>query len=132
MKFTLQRLEKVDSLGTPGVTGTLSNGEGFDCLTLDNEALMVMPGTYLLVYGYMASHGVHRAELTGVEGRSGIFIHAISEAKESLGCPGVGDSRPTPGTLAGGIIHSIADKVAQLVKDNPGSTIEILPIQEEA
>lgn len=130
MKFTLHRAYRLDSIGVPAFAGYLDNDGDFYCLTLENVLLAIKAGTYPLHWGLMVSHGVHRAEITGVEGRSGLFIHSIENASQSLGCPGVGDSRGLGGTLHGGVAHGIAHKLADLVRDNPGSTIEILDVPE--
>lgn len=132
MKFTLQRIEEVDSLGVTGITGTLVNDFGFSCLTLENKLTLCPAGTYPLKYGFMWSHDSYRAELEQVPGHTGVFVHSGEKATDSHMCPLVGDHRPTHGTLGGGLVHHIADRIAQLVKDNPDSTIEILPIPEHS
>ena len=126
MKFTLQYLAPVDSEGTPGLQGELT-ADGFHCLTLGRVDKLLAPGTYGLVPGHMASHNADRALVTGTEPHEGVFIHSGVKAADSLMCPLVGGSRPTPGTLTGGL--PIADHVFQLVKDNPGSTLEVVGIQ---
>lgn len=131
--FELQRGPEVPSLGIIGIQGQISctvNGEQvFGCLTLENAETLCPLGKYRLKNAPMASHGgVIRAELQAVPGHAGIFLHSGEKASDSLGCPLCGDSRPFPGTLAGGIAHKIADRIAELVAADPeNSWITILP-----
>jgi hypothetical protein len=130
MKFTLRRCKTVDSLGVRGVAGYLENEGDFHCLTLEGFLTLCPSGTYRLQRGFMETHKVYRAQLMSVPGHTGVFIHSGEKASDSRMCPLVGDRRPTPGTLAGGTAHHVADKLADLVGDNANCTIEILDIPE--
>lgn len=123
-EFKLIRGPDIDSNGTPAVQGQLSEpSSGFGCLTLENKAVICPAGRFQLKNAPMVSHGnAIRAELQGVPGRSGIFVHSANEADQLEGCIGVGDSRPTPGALAGGLLHHVADRVAALVAADPAAS----------
>ena len=130
MTFTINRESEVDSLGVPGITGTLSTPDGFSCLTLEGKLTLCPTGTYKLIRGFMETHQVYRAELVDVPGHTGVFIHSGEKASDSRMCPLVGDSRPTPGTLAGGQLHHVADQIAMMVGEYP-STLTIIDIPKE-
>lgn len=123
-ELELQRGPQVPSVGIIGIQGqiscTVDDKQVFGCLALENQDHLCPPGKYQLKNAPMVSHGgVIRAELQDVPGREGIFIHSIEKAADSLGCIGVGDYRITSGTLGGGILHHIADKIAALVAADP-------------
>jgi hypothetical protein len=124
MKFILQR-DELDGDVVSYVTGTLT-APGFSCLTLERLAVLCPAGVYRLERQLMVTHKVYRAKIVDVPGHSGVFIHSGNHAYESKMCPLVGDSRPTPDTLAGGTSHGIADKIASLVAEHVTCDIEIL------
>lgn len=126
-EFELLRGPVVDSEGIPGVQGQLNcsfNGEHvFGCLTLENQAALCPAGRYPLKVAPMVSHGgVIRAELQDVPDHEGVFLHSGEKAADSRMCPLCGDSRPTPGTLSGGLTHGIAETIAEFVKVDPGAS----------
>lgn len=137
MNFTLQRIEEVDSEGVTGVTGTLTGdiepGEQFNCVTLEHKDVLLPAGTYPLIPGHMESHNADRAELQDIPGHSGVFIHSGNKAADSKMCPLVGGSRPTPGTITGGM--PIADHIFQMVKNDPApsqiTVIDFTPLVAE-
>ena len=115
--ITIHRLNPVDSAGTPAQEGVGETADGFRFLTLEPTATLTPAGTYELAVRPMASHGpALRVEIVGFDDGER-FFHSINRAVESRGCTGVGDDRPIPGLLTGGISHHVADKLAEIVSD---------------
>lgn len=133
MNFTLPRLQIINPDGPiPGTVGKIQ-GAPFSIMTMERNDKIIPPGLYHLEYGFMFSHGVHRAQII-VPGRTGIFVHSIqdepNEESQLEGCVGVGDKKSAVDRLSGGVADHIADRFAELVRQNPNSILEILPIPE--
>lgn len=58
--------------------------------------------------------------LLGVPFFEGIRAHSGEDVSDTLGCPLMGSNRPTPGTLSGGLVLGLTDRLVTFLKKNPG------------
>ena len=139
MQLLLRRRPTVDG----AILGDLFlDGVRF-CFTLEREAVAIPPGTYpvLFTVSARAAQGSlwtpdpdHRLPLIDqIPGRTGVRLHALNEARQSDGCPGVGyeahdATRPQTGptiTAARLALADLLDHLKPAWKWNQAVTITV-------